>query len=86
MNIQGIIRTIHDHAQCIADSISVDNLSEMQTNAEGSYVITQITSTKIRSVIASMDDYLMNLTVAEEVCEKSSQTSNQELRDKTGST
>jgi hypothetical protein len=86
MNIQGIIRTTHTHAQCIADSVSADNLSEMKTHAEGNYVITQITSTKVRSVIASMDDYLMNLTVAEEVCEKSSQTSNQELRDKTGST
>lgn len=84
MNIQGIIRTTHDHAQCIADSISVDNLSEMKTYAEGSYVITQITSTKVRSVIASMDDYLMNLTVAEEVCEKSSQTSNQEFHNNTG--
>ena len=85
MNIQGVIRTTHTQAQCIADSVSADNLSEMKTHAEGDYVITQITSTKVRSVIASMDDYLMNLTVAEEVCEKSTQTSNQELRDETGS-
>lgn len=85
MNIQGIIRTTHHHAHCIADSVSADNLSEMKTHAEGNNVITKITSIKVRSVIASMDDYLMNLTVAEEVCEKSSQTSNQESGDKTRS-
>lgn len=74
MNILGIIRTTHHRAQCIADAVSADNLSEMRTWAEGNYVITRISSTRVRSVIASMDDYLMNLTVAEDVCEKSAQT------------
>ncbi|HPP77695.1 KEOPS complex subunit Pcc1 [Methanospirillum sp.] len=74
MNISGIIRTTHHRAQCIADAVSTDNLSEMRTWAEGNSVITRIASSKVRSVIASMDDYLMNLTVAEDVCEKSIQT------------
>lgn len=74
MNIQGEIRTTHNHAKCIAESISADNLSEMKTRAERDRVITSITSTRVRSVIASMDDYLMNLAVAEDVCEKSMQT------------
>ena len=84
MIIRGSIRTNHSHAKCIADSVSTDNLSEMRTLAEGDFVITRIAGTRVRSVIASMDDYLMNLTVAEEVCEKSSQTSNQEFHNNTG--
>jgi hypothetical protein len=70
MKIEGIIRTFHHQAQCIADSVAADNLSEMKTSADGEYVITRIESNKIRSVIASMDDYITNITVAEEICEK----------------
>jgi hypothetical protein len=76
MKITGIIRTTHDNPECIAESVAADNLNEMETQAttfEGSGVVeTTITSTKIRSVIASVDDYLANLTVAEELCKKGS--------------
>lgn len=74
MKIVGIIRTMHKQSPCIAKSVAADNLSEMETCSDGEYVITRIQSNKIRSVIASMDDYLMNITVAEEVCENSAQT------------
>lgn len=57
-------------AFCIAESVATDNLSEMDTRAENGNVITHITSTRIRSVIASMDDYITNITVAEELCKK----------------
>nr|WP_319539409.1 KEOPS complex subunit Pcc1 [uncultured Methanospirillum sp.] len=76
MKITGIIRTVHDFPECIAASVAADNLSEMETRAtihEGTGVVeTTITGTRIRSIIASMDDYLSNLTVAEELCKQGS--------------
>lgn len=73
MKIKGVIQTFHNQAECITKSVATDNLSEMETHDEGNVVITRICRSKIRSVIASMDDYLMNITVAEEVCEKPAQ-------------
>jgi hypothetical protein len=74
MKIEGIIKTCHAQSEFIAGSVAADNLSEMTTTAEGNYVITRFCSTKTRSVIASMDDYLMHIIVAEEVCESPAQT------------
>lgn len=74
MKVTGIIRTIHHDAPCVAAAVAADNLQEMETRAveaDGQMVVeTIITSTKIRSVIASVDDYLTNITVAEELCRK----------------
>ncbi len=74
MKITGVIRTRHQAAECIAAAIAVDNLNEMETRAgtgeDTGIVITTITSTRIRSVIASVDDYLANISVAEELCRK----------------
>lgn len=72
MKITGVIRTTHLSPECVAAAVAADNLREMDTRAgecEGAGVVeTTITSTRIRSVIASMDDYLTNITVAEELC------------------
>jgi len=68
MQIEGTIMTVHDHARCIAAALAPDNLRSMDTKAEGDRVITTITGTQLRSVIASMDDYLMNLAIAEDAC------------------
>lgn len=76
MKITGIIRTTHDAPVCVAAAVAADNLREMVTRVaeyEGSGVVeTTIAGTKIRSVIASVDDYLANITVAEELCKKCS--------------
>jgi len=68
MEIDGTILTVHDHPMETAGSITPDNLSGMVTTYEGCTVMTIITSTNLRSVIASVDDYLMNLGLAEEIC------------------
>ena len=68
MQIEGAITTVHDNAACVAAALAPDNLRSMETKAEEGRVITTITGTQIRSVIASMDDYLMNLAVAEDTC------------------
>ncbi len=66
MQIKGTITTVHEDAGCVAAALAPDNLRSMDTKAEEGRVITTITGTQLRSVIASVDDYLMNLTVAED--------------------
>jgi hypothetical protein len=68
MEIQGEIITRHRNATCVAGAIMPDNLLSMQTTAEGDLVKTVVTGTRLRSIIASVDDYLMNLAIAEELC------------------
>jgi hypothetical protein len=68
MEIEGTITTCTTRAGCVAASLKPDNMSSMTTSAEGDLVITKITGTRIRSVIASVDDYLMNLAIAEDAC------------------
>jgi hypothetical protein len=68
MQIEGTITTVHENAGCVAAALAPDNLRSMETKAEEGRVITTITGTQLRSVIASVDDYLMNLAVAENAC------------------
>ena len=68
MQIKGTITTVHDNAACVAAALAPDNLRSMETIADGDRVITTIAGTQLRSVIASVDDYLMNLAVAEDAC------------------
>ena len=73
MQIHGNIGTMHRNATCVAAALRPDNLNSMFTTAENDHVITTITGTQIRTVIASVDDYLMNLTIAEDACSVSTQ-------------
>jgi hypothetical protein len=68
MQIEGTITTVHTNARCVAAALAPDNLRSMETRADEGRVITTITGTQLRSVIAYMDDYLMNLAVAEDAC------------------
>jgi hypothetical protein len=65
---EGVILTRHGHSNEVAGSIRPDNLSSMSTGVEDGCVKTVILSSNLRSVIASVDDYLMNLGIAEEIC------------------
>jgi len=66
MQIEGRITSLHSNAGAVASALSLDNLRNMTTPAEGDRVTTVITGTQCRSVIASMDDYLMNLAIADD--------------------
>ena len=66
MHIEGRITTLHRNAAAVASALTPDNMRSMSTTAEGDRVTTLITGTQIRSVIASVDDYLMNLAIAED--------------------
>jgi hypothetical protein len=73
MQIHGSITTMHRNAACVAAALRPDNLNSLTTTAESDRVTTTITGTQIRTVIASVDDYLMNLTIAEDACSVSPQ-------------
>ncbi|MBN1431625.1 MAG: hypothetical protein JW931_02525 [Methanomicrobiaceae archaeon] len=68
MQISGRIVSNYPNAEFVAESLSADNLLSMKTKAKGNDVICEIHGEKLRSVIASVDDYLMNLSVAEDIC------------------
>lgn len=68
LTTDGVIMTRHVHAREMAGSIGPDNLSSMTTTVTDGCVKTVVRSGSLRSVIASVDDYLMNLGIAEEIC------------------
>ena len=80
MHIKGRITTVHGNAACVASALAPDNLRSMTTTADGDQVNTAIEGTQLRSVIASVDDYLMNLAIAEDACSSFSQESADLLR------
>ena len=80
MHIKGRITTGHGSADCVASALAPDNLRSMTTTADGDQVNTAIEGTQLRSVIASVDDYLMNLAIAEDACSSFSQESADQLR------
>ena len=67
MKIKGMISTQHENAACVAAAVQTDNMSDIETVAQDNHVVTMITGTSFSRVIATVDDYLMNLTVADEM-------------------
>ena len=79
MRIDGMIATRHRNAGAVASALTPDNLRSMTTSAEGDRVTTMITGTQIRSVIASVDDYLMNLAIADDASSVSAPNNNHQV-------
>jgi len=67
MKIEGMISTQHTNAACVAAAVQTDNMSDIKTVSQDGLVITTIVGTSFSRVIATVDDYLMNLAVADEV-------------------
>jgi len=67
MKISGVISTQHRFPEFVAAAVQTDNMPDMETVNRDGHVITTITGTAFSRVIATMDDYLMNLTVADEM-------------------
>lgn len=68
IEVTGTITTPHAQSACVGPSLAPDNLTGIETTVQGPQVVTTVTGTHLRSVIASVDDYLMNLAIAEEIC------------------
>ncbi|MBO4354717.1 MAG: hypothetical protein IK060_04060 [Methanomicrobium sp.] len=69
MKITGEISTQHTHPECVAKALDTDNMPYMKTAVRENTVVFTIESEKIRSVVATTDDYLMNLKIAQDMCE-----------------
>ena len=59
------IRTQHEDANAVAAAISPDNTEEMTTTVDGHHVETVIERSTTGGLQTSVDDYLVNLAVAE---------------------
>ncbi|WP_300998792.1 KEOPS complex subunit Pcc1 [Methanoculleus sp.] len=68
IRIEGAIETPHNHPECVAAALEPDNLTLIRTSPIEGGVRAEIDGTRLRSIIASVDDYLMNLAIAEDVC------------------
>ena len=68
IRIEGTITTPHTHPGCVAAALEPDNLALIRTSALEGGVRAEIDGTRLRSIIASVDDYLMNLAIAEDIC------------------
>ena len=66
--VRGTITTAHRDPARVSGSLAPDNLASMRTTPGDGVVVTEIAGGNLRSVIASVDDYLMNLAIAEDVC------------------
>ena len=80
MQIEGCITTRHRNASAVASALTPDNMQNMTTTAKSDMVTTVITGTQIRSVIASVDDYLMNLAIAEDANVVSALNNNHQVK------
>ena len=68
MSVAGTITTAHRDPARVAGALAPDNLTSMRTRAGNGVVVTEMAGENLRSIIASVDDYLMNLAIAEDVC------------------
>ncbi|RZN15028.1 MAG: hypothetical protein EF812_03765 [Methanosarcinales archaeon] len=55
-------------AQIVQRSLEPDNLSSMCTSENNKKVIVQFETNKIGTVLSTIDDYLMNAKIAEDLC------------------
>lgn len=64
------VETTHadaDAAATIAVAISPDNTDDIRTEADGATVVTRVSRETTGGFLASVDDYLVNLDVADDV-------------------
>ena len=69
MKIKGVIISKTDSAEEIAAAISPDNAGFMKCSAKEGAVAAEFEGDSPRTVLATADDYLMNLSVAWQVSE-----------------
>ncbi|RLG24341.1 hypothetical protein DRN76_04145 [Methanosarcinales archaeon] len=55
-------------AQIVQRSLEPDNLSSMQASKNGKKVVVQFEVNRISTVLSTIDDYLMNAKIAEDLC------------------
>jgi len=61
------VRTEHERPQLIAAALRPDNTDEMQTAVEGDAVVTRIERDTTGGLHSTVDDYVVNVDVADRV-------------------
>ncbi|WP_129115074.1 KEOPS complex subunit Pcc1 [Halegenticoccus tardaugens] len=61
------IETGHERAALVAAAIVPDNTDSMRTSVDGDAVVTEIARETTGGLQSTVDDYVVNLTVAETV-------------------
>lgn len=62
----------HPEATTIASSLSPDNLPDMKVRVKKDEITLDITTDRIRSLISTLDDFLANAKIAEELADSAS--------------
>jgi hypothetical protein len=68
IRVLGVIETRHNHPGCVAAALEPDNLNLIRTVQIEGGVQALVDGARLRSIIATVDDYLMNLAIADDVC------------------
>lgn len=71
---EATLATSHDDPRAVAAALAPDNTDAMTTSVDGEQVRTTIVREDAGGLAASVDDYLVNLTVADAVCETARDT------------
>lgn len=71
------IRTTHDEPGTVAAAVAPDNTDEMDTRVEDDRVVTEIERATTGSLASTVDDYVVNLSVAERAVDSTDQTDEQ---------
>ncbi len=74
MKIVGTIISKTDSAKTIAEALSPDNAGYMECVAEGNTIKASVSGDSVKTVLATVDDYLMNLSVACKISDDACET------------
>ena len=63
------VRTRHSHPEVVAAALAPDNTDEMATQVDGDYVETVVERESATGLRSTVDDYVVNLTVAQRIAD-----------------
>lgn len=73
---EAVVATTHDDPAVVAAALTPDNTDAMTTQINGATVRTTVVRDRTGGLAATVDDYVVNLTVADAVAETARDTDN----------
>jgi hypothetical protein len=64
---RAVLRTRHDAPAVVANAVAPDHTDQLRTTVEGDYVVTRVGRPDAGGLRATVDDYVVNLRVADAV-------------------
>ncbi|WP_336036872.1 KEOPS complex subunit Pcc1 [Halobacterium yunchengense] len=78
MRREATVRTAVDDPERVAAAVRPDNTPEMETRTDGDAVVTRIERDDTGGLQSTVDDYVVNLTVAVEVAQHANRHTTQQ--------